>query len=438
MRRVLIVSPHFPPVNAPDMQRARIALPHFRALGWEPVVLAVTPESVEGAVLDPLFEKTYPPDIRIIRVAGIPSKFTRWLGIGSLWWRCGRALRKAGDRLLATEKFDLVFFTTTQFDVFTFGPRWLRRFGVHYVLDYQDPWINDYYRQTRTKPPGGWLRFGFSQFTARRREPPVVVNAAAIVSVSSRYNDELHARYPDYDKARLCHLPFGAAAADLAIARESQPSQPLVPVGDGRIHLVYTGRCGPDMERALRILFRALRYFRDVAPDEAARLHLHFIGTGYAPPPLGQNSVLPIAESEGVASQVTEICYRVAYFDALHALVQADALMVVGSDDPSYSASKIFPYLLARRPLLTIVHEESLMLKLAHTQNPAASFGFGHQTDSQILDTLAHRISDEWFVGKGWEQPAAGDLNLLEPHLAASMTRRLAAVFDYALQSPPA
>ena len=435
MRRILIVSPHFPPVNAPDMQRARIALPYLRALGWDPVVLAVTPESVEGAVLDPLFEKTYPADIRIIRVAGIPPKFTRWMGVGSLWWRCGRALQKAGDELLSKEKFDLVFFTTTQFDTFTFGPRWLRRFGVPYVLDYQDPWINDYYRLTKTKPPGGWLRFGFSQFTARRREPRVVAQAAAIVSVSSRYNDELLTRYPDHNKARLCHLPFGAAAADLEIARDLNPTERLVPVGDGRIHLVYTGRCGPDMERALRILFRALRFFRQASPDEAARLHLHFIGTGYAPPPLGKNSVRPIAESEGVADQVTEICYRVAYFDALHALVQADALMVVGSDDSTYSASKIFPYLLARRPLLTIVHQESLMLKLASTQSPASSFGFGDQSENHALDTLARRICDEWFARKGWEQPAAADIQSLEPYLAASMTRRLAEVFDTALQS---
>ena len=66
LRRVLIISPHFPPVNAPDMQRARLALPFLRETGWEPVVLCLDPTMVEGAVIDPLLERTYPRDIRIV------------------------------------------------------------------------------------------------------------------------------------------------------------------------------------------------------------------------------------------------------------------------------------------------------------------------------------------------------------------------------------
>jgi hypothetical protein len=148
LKKVLVISPHFAPVNAPDMQRARLVLPYLRAHGWEPVLLAIAPELIEGAVVEPLLEATYPADIRIVRVRGIPPRFTRRLGLGGLWLRCGRAFRQAGERLLRTEKFDMVFFTTTQFDAFTLGPVWKRRFGVPYVLDYQDPWVTDHYRRT--------------------------------------------------------------------------------------------------------------------------------------------------------------------------------------------------------------------------------------------------------------------------------------------------
>ena len=41
MPRLLIISPHFPPINAPDMQRVRMSLPHFVDAGWEVVVLTV-------------------------------------------------------------------------------------------------------------------------------------------------------------------------------------------------------------------------------------------------------------------------------------------------------------------------------------------------------------------------------------------------------------
>ena len=431
MRRVLLVSPHFPPVNAPDMQRARLALGHLRAFGWEPVVLAVEPASVEGAVLDPLLEQTYPADVRVVRVRGISHRLTRPLGFGSLWWRSGRALRHAGDALLAAEKFDLVFFTTTQFETFSLGPRWLGRFGVPYVLDYQDPWVNDYYHRTGTRPPGGALRYWLSQYTARRREPEAVRRAAALVSVSTAYGPDLLARYPDLNPARLHHLPFGAAETDIELARSHHPEKSLVPFGDGRVHLVYAGRCGPDMTHALTLLFRAFRRYRETHPAEAARLRFHFIGTDYAPPPLGRHWALPVAEAEGVADQVAEHCYRVPYFDALHYLVSADAVLAIGSNDPTYSASKIFPCLLARRPLLVIVHRDSLMLSIARELGVSTAYGFGNSTEG--LSQQVEQIHATWFAAEGYLHAPAAALDLLKAHTAAAMTRRLGAIFDKAI-----
>src|SRR5947199_388222 len=64
-RRVLIDSPHFPPVNAPDHQRARMALPFFKEFGWEPTVLAVDANHVE-AVRDPFLSQTVPGHVRVV------------------------------------------------------------------------------------------------------------------------------------------------------------------------------------------------------------------------------------------------------------------------------------------------------------------------------------------------------------------------------------
>lgn len=430
MRRILLVSPHFPPVNAPDMQRARLALPHLRALGWEAVVLAVSPDNVEGAVIEPALEQTYPADIRVIRVRGIPYSLTRPLGFGSLWWRCGSALRQAGDRLLRSEKFDLVFFTTTQFDVFTLGPRWLELFGVPYVLDYQDPWVNDYYQRAGLRPPGGPFKFWLSQFTGRRREPGAVRQAAAIVSVSTSYGPDLLARYPDLDPAKIIHLPFGSEPSDLATARRHVPEQPLVPFGDGCRHLVYAGRCGPDMTASLTLLFRAFRRYLASHPGEANATRLHFIGTDYAPPPLGRYWAKPIAEKEGVADLVSEHCYRVPYFDALHYLARADGVLLVGSTDPTYSASKIFPCLFANRPLLVVAHRNSLMLDLARIHGATAAYGFSADWQSpDESETLVARLHDEWFVHGLDRLPPTIDLRALHPHTAVGMTETLAGVF---------
>lgn len=426
MQRLLIVSPHFAPVNAPDLHRVRLALPWLRGHGWEPVVLAVHPDSVEGGVRDPLLEQTYPSDIRVVRVRGISPGLTRWARIGSLWLRCGRALRAAGDRLLSEEPFDLVFFSTTQFGAFTLGPRWKRKFGVPYVLDYQDPWINDHYARTGRTPPGGRLKFAFAQWRARRREPDVLRGAAGIVSVSDAYVRDLAARHPGFDAARARVIPFGASEDDIVLARARPPARPLVPFGDGCIHQVYTGRGGGDMAPALTLLFRAFRRFLDARPEEAARLRFHFIGTSYAPPPLGRETVMPVARAEGVAAYVHEHCARVPYFESLHYLARADAILAPGSDDPAYSASKIFPCLLARRPLLALFHRDSPV----HAFLRAIRCDAGHAFDThENMDGAASRLADAWFVRGGMLRVPCFDADAFRPFTARGMTQALAACF---------
>lgn len=429
MKRVLIVSPHFPPVNAPDMQRVRLALPLLRAHGWEPTVLAIAPDSIEGAVIEPALDRTYPADVRVIRVRGLPARLTRWAGIGNLWWRCGRALTRAGDALLHAEKFDLVFLSTTQFAAFQLGPRWRRRFGVPYVLDYQDPWINPYYGRTGARPPGGKLKFALSQWSARRIEPAALRQAAGIVAVSGAYGPMLAESYPWFDAGRVKLLPFGAASSDLAIAGTIRPDRPLIDFEDGRFHHVYTGRCGPDMAFALRVLFRAFKLHLDACPADAERIRFHFIGTDYAPPPLGREWARPIAEEEGVGRFVDEHCGRVPYFDALHYLRRAQAVVAVGSDDPTYAASKIFPCILARRPLLLIYHEKSLVLQLARRVSAGECFAF---REAGELDTLARAVCDGWFAGERRHREATFDEAAFQPFTSAAMTAELAAVFDRA------
>jgi glycosyltransferase involved in cell wall biosynthesis len=434
VKKLLIVSPHFCPVNAPDMHRVRLALPHLRALGWEPTVLAVHPDSVEGGVRDPLLEKTYPPDIRVIRVRGISPHLTRRFRIGGLWLRCGRALRLAGERLLRSEKFHLVFFSTTQFAAFPLGPRWKRLFGVPYVLDYQDPWINDHYARTGQPPPGGRLKFALAQSFARRREPTVLRHAAGIISVSDAYGPSLAANHPDFDASRVLVLPFGASARDLEIARAHPPAAPLIPFGDGNLHLVYTGRGGDDMKTALTLLFRAFKRFLHERPAEAARVRFHFIGTSYAPPPLGTETILPVARAEGVSAHVHEHCARVPYFEALHYLSRADAILAIGSDDPGYSASKIFPCILARRPLLALFHRDSPIHGFMRDLGPGLSVPFGNDSDRDRA--LAH-IADDWFLHGGMHRIPPFNHDAFAPFTAESMTRNLVTVFDAAPSSSP-
>ena len=71
MRRVLIISPNFPPVNAADHQRVRTSLPYFKDFGWAPTILSVAPEYNE-----------FPRDDFLTLT--VPSRYSCYLGEGTL------------------------------------------------------------------------------------------------------------------------------------------------------------------------------------------------------------------------------------------------------------------------------------------------------------------------------------------------------------------
>ncbi|HEY1791496.1 MAG TPA: hypothetical protein VGG34_01145 [Opitutaceae bacterium] len=430
MKKLLIVSPHFPPINAPDMQRIRMALPYFRSHGWEPTVLAIAPESIEGGVIEEKLTDTYPADIRVIRAKGLSARFTRWAGTGNLWLRCGRALTSAGERLLGSEKFDMLFISTTQFSAFQLGPRWKRKFGLPYVLDYQDPWINEYYQVTGVKPPGGHIKYAISQWQASRIEPRALRGASGVVGVSDSYGPMLSGNYPWFLASRLKLLPFGAAAADFDRVAGYGPAKPVIDFADGLFHQVYVGRCGPDMSVALKIIFGAFRRFTQSHPQEAANMRFHFVGTDYAPPPMGHDWALPVAREEGVADYVHEHRYRVPYFDSLYYMRNADALVAVGSNDPTYSASKFFAYVLAQRPLMMIFHAQSPVLRFAQNLSAASVYGFTSKSD---IGQIAESVYREWYVGGACRKSRPFNAEAFRPYTAEAMVRGLVASLDAAL-----
>jgi Glycosyltransferase Family 4 len=426
-RRVLVVSPHFPPVNAPDHQRVRMMLPHLAEFGWQAEVVAFHPDAVEAA-RDPDLAATVPPDTAVTTARALPYKWTRPFGLGNLVWRGGWAFRRAAERRIRAVPFDLAFFSTTIFGVLPLGPRWRRRHGLPYVLDFQDPWVSDYYQQTGVRPPGGRLRYGLSQRAARRAEPDVVRQAGHVIAVSPAYPKALVARYPDVPAGRFTVLPFAANPRDFDVVRERGIRQPVFDPADGLRHWVYLGRGGADMAKALRGLFLALRDLRDSVPA-VGRLRLHFVGTSYAPGALAEETVAPVARACGVGDLVQEQTGRLPYLQGLALLRAADTILVTGSDDPGYSASKVYPCVAAGRPVLAVLHRDSAAGAVVTECKAGEVVGFdAADTDEALADRLAPVLREHLRRPSG-ERPAT-DWRAFEPYTAREMTRRLCAVFD--------
>ena len=393
------------------MHRVRMLLPFFKENGWEVQVLAVSPEQV-AAPLDPWLLALLPADVVVHRVHPVGLKWSWIPGLGTLGLRALRALARGGDRLLATSRFDLVYFSTTVFEVHLLGSHWKRKYGVPFVMDYQDPWVNGYYREhPQIEPPGGRLKYAVVDLIHKIMESAVLRQCAGITSVSPEYPKQLFQRYPWFRDTPHLVQPFPGAQQDFERLGDGPAGRRLFDPADGKLHWVYVGRGGPDMKVALRGFFMALR---DHLPKKLRRrLRVHFIGTSYAPSGTGKKSMAGIADEFGLGYLVEETPDRISYEQALWSLKEADALIVPGSDDPAYTASKIYPYLLAGRPMLAIFHEESTVVDLIRKVGGAVSVSF---TSNEPCEMLAERIARDWLSGGQYARTVALDERAFEPY----------------------
>jgi hypothetical protein len=436
MRRVLIVSPHFPPINAPDHQRVRMSLPYYEEFGWRATVLAVRPEDVEGTD-DPLLEQTLPLDLEVVRTGAVPLRWSRRVGLGNLALRALPAFWRAGNRLLARERFDAVYFSTTMFAVMALGPIWRRRFGVPYILDFQDPWIDDSYdRPGAPPPPGGRCKHGFNQWLARRLEPPTMRSVSEVIAVSPGYVTNLRERYPEMNPAQFTVLPFGAPEQDFKALPALEVRQTVFDPADGKRHWVYVGRGGADMAVALRLLFTAVAEARARDPQQWAAVRLHFVGTSYAPEGRAEKTVEPLARFCGVQDLVEERTTRIPYFEALQLLRQSDVILVISSDAPSYSASKLYPCMLARRPLLALLHEDSPAVNILRCCRAGQVVTFRPRdaaASATSMRTALEALAADVASGR---EPDLDAAHFASEHGARAVTARQCEVFERAMRRP--
>lgn len=426
--RVLLVSPHFPPVNAADMQRVRMLLPHFLENGWQAEVLAVEPAQVE-APLDTWLVDNLPDGVPVHRVKVLGLGWSVIPGLGTLGLRGLWPLARAGDRLLTGGGFDLVYFSTTVFDVLRLGPRWKRKHGVPFILDYQDPWVNDYYREhPDVVPPGGRLKYAVISAIHRWTEPRVLRHCLGITSVSPAYPKQLDRRYPSLRCMPRLVQPFPGSQRDFDRVQGAAGGHGFFDGGDGNIHWVYIGVVIEGMYPALRALFKALKAAMPAA--ELSRLRMHFIGTSYAPTGTAEPKVLPLAGDFGLADQVVEQCQRIPYVDALRCLTAADALLALGSDDPGYTASKIYPYLLARKPLLAIYHENSSIISLIRAVGGAICVPMAVPIDE---DALAAEIGGRWVSNRQYADTLPLDAVAFAPYTDRGSAKVLCQFFEHCL-----
>jgi hypothetical protein len=336
-------------------------MPYYAQHGWNAEVLAVNPR-YSDFITDNLLMQSLPEGTVIHYVKALNKRWTSKLGLGSIALRSMWYYLFAANRLLRQKHYDIIFFSTTQFPLLVLAARWRSKFKVKIVFDLQDPWHTDYYkhRPKHERPKKFWFSYQLNKFL----EPIAMRAADGLISVSSSYITTLQKRYPWLKHVPAAVIPFGLHRMDLEIAKENAETHPAVLSKVKNFHLVYVGRGGHDLLPAFKHLFQAINLGLQTDPDQFNNLRLRLYGTSYAAAGTGKSILKNEVDKQGLNHIFSESTDRLPYYHSLNTLRGANLLFIPGSVQPEYTASKIFPYLLAQRPILAVAHRASATTSL--------------------------------------------------------------------------
>lgn len=353
---LLLISPHFPPDSAAGTHRARILAPHLAKYGWQTTVLTVDAKSVEGE-LDEELAASGAGDVSVVRVAAWPATWTRRAGFGDLGLRAYRPLRRAAMRLAGRQAIDATLVTTYPTYPAMIGVALKKQRGIPFVLDLQDPWVGAWGKDVG---PGGVpdLRSRASRSVAVKLEQRAAASADALMSVTTRTMSDVLTRVPAAGRVPQLEVPIGWEPSDWDRVRHDKRPNGLFDPGDGRVHVCAVGTLLPTAIDGLRAFLDAVAQVTREA-EARRRLKVWFVGTSNERRADAPAVVSPLAHAAGVADVVTEHPARLAYFDALRVLRDASAVLVLGSGEPHYTPSRVFPALASRRPVLARLHPQS-------------------------------------------------------------------------------
>ncbi len=423
----MIVGADFAPSSLPPALRIRFFAGHLHEYGWQPTVLTADPRYYEWSV-DPENLKLIPPSVRVIRTGALPAGLTRKIGFGDIGIRALPQHWATLVGLCRRHEVDLLYIPVPPYFPMLLGRLIHALFRVPYVVDYIDPWVTDYYWKL---PPHQRPRmWPLVNALARISEPFALGRVSHITGVSQGTTDGVRARYPWISPDQVSEIPYGGETGDIRYVQAIGRPNPIFDRDDGLLHVSYTGVVIPAMHVTLRALFAAVRQGLTHNSALFSRLRMHFVGTNYAAGTPSEQ-VLPLAREEGIAHLVDERPSRVPYLDALRILLDSHGLLAVGTDEAHYTASKIFPLIMAARPLLVIFHEASSVVNIVQETGAGNVITYSaRRPPMEHVQAISTEL-EQLLYRSGAPPPTRWEA--FEPYTTRAMTARLARAFECAL-----
>jgi hypothetical protein len=140
---------------------------------------------------------------------------------------------------------------------------------------------------------------------------------------------------------------------------------------------------------------------------------------------------LPLAEKHGVGVYVREETDRIGFYNSLNYISSADGVIIPGSDDPNYTASKIYPYILSKKPLLAIFDRQSSAAKIVQECRAGSIATFQDPQAVKIINEYLHILSSKANL------KVETDLEKFKKYSAEQMTKYQCDLFEEVLAQKP-
>lgn len=324
MRKVLLLTYHFPPSGAVAVYRMLGLARHLPAFGWQPIVVA--PPSVPWEPVDESLLAQVPAGTIVERIpfaAGFFGKIGRWIAPESHW------LFKAypvSMRLIREHRPGAVITSSPPGCIHWLG-RLLHQRGLPWLADFRDPWIVN---QTITR----WtmhLRY------ERWLEAKVMRTADRLIANTPANERGWATAYPE-QAGKIVVIPNGFDPERFPRAGPHIPGNPLTLLHAGEL---YHGRDPRPLLDALR--------------EARLPIRVDFLGRAS-----GGEFDLPVEIARRGLGDCVKPIGMVPYAEALDRMMRADILLLIHT--PLWKLgipAKLYEYLGAGRPILALAEPDS-------------------------------------------------------------------------------
>ena len=373
MKSVIMIARSFPPEGNAGAYRPLRFVRHLPTLGWQPIIITLETDFFER--YDPSLLSQVPKEIEVIRVRNrdpwqallakrsqrvktqlseaspveaarilvahqkptrfrlreFVRSFEAWFyhpDIAMGWIApAARAVEQACKRLHA----DVIWATAGPVSSFYVAERSSRRAGVPYVLDFRDAWTITFNEFENRRPV--WARQ-----RDRRNMFRLLKGAQAVIF---RYHTEAECYWRAYhgalDPSKIRIIPNGFEGEVEAFTAST-----------GRTcKLLYTGTLS---DYRYDTLLEAIGSLKRSFPEEAARLHFHFVGEG-------THAIGDRARELDLTEIITTEA-AIPHRAVIQLSRQADALLLLGRAMKGYelfAPAKLFGYLKAGKPVVGVL-----------------------------------------------------------------------------------